>query len=588
MTKPNRLAIAPMLVATALLLDGCGGGSDTPASTPPPVADVPIIPPVVVVDPAVEVTFPTGLAVGSPAEVSATAAVAARLRDQDTRRYALDFRRATWGALKRGDLRQLVQLAGELIPISNAHAAVAHQLELQASADLVEDVLSGDASIELGTVLDFQKLFAVASNAQCYGPSLAYASHENASPPGSAAGTLPGGDLGLWLKYESGTEPCVTAQLNRRVRGIKAQSMQGLFMMAAMRRVVAASATLDMPAASASTDLSVEFATLLHGYAAFAEFNVSAATISRDADSTYTYRLALDNDLAGAGAKLSEIIMIHTPGASSAAFTGVMQIAAFSLSADAAMGCSDLIDSATGMYKVASIGTLKYDRAGTTMSFNSRSGNYCGHPTSTTGTAHGAEVAAYTAAGELNPAISLPTKVRGSTKGWVGNFSRFAADFELDSIEGDFIYAWQAGPQDANSRMLAMHAAYNTVTEIRTVQGFFGYAADISTTDGSLAGMICNWAGPGNSHATVSKFQSQTAELAAAATDFIIPAGGSKITFAPTNNCDSTTTQFDVDVSQTLEPVEGVGTVNDLDLPAGANTVQQEIQARGFVSPALY
>jgi hypothetical protein len=39
-----------------------------------------------------------------------------------------------------------------------------------------------------------------------------------------------------WLEYEAGGQPCVAAQLNRRIDGVKGQTQQGLLLMAALRR----------------------------------------------------------------------------------------------------------------------------------------------------------------------------------------------------------------------------------------------------------------------------------------------------------------------------------------------------------------
>jgi hypothetical protein len=43
-----------------------------------------------------------------------------------------------------------------------------------------------------------------------------------------------------------------------------------------------------------------------------------------------------------------------------------------------------------------------------------------------------------------------------------------------------------------------------------------------------------------------------------------------------------------VNVDGTIGAGEGVGTTTDLDVPSGAYTVQQEIESRGFVKPALF
>jgi hypothetical protein len=43
-----------------------------------------------------------------------------------------------------------------------------------------------------------------------------------------------------------------------------------------------------------------------------------------------------------------------------------------------------------------------------------------------------------------------------------------------------------------------------------------------------------------------------------------------------------------VNVNGTIAAGEGVGTTNDLDVPTGANSVQQEIESRGFAKPSLF
>lgn len=570
-------------LAVAIALTGCGGG-DSAAVATGPVTTTPVVPVVV----AAEATFPTGLAIGSPAELSATVATASTSPRDSALRFAADYGRALWSAVSGRDGVQLAKLAGRAIPISSAYAAAAKSPDLASDILIVQKVLSGDSTVSLATVLNFDKFFIGATNAPCYGPSMKYEQHQDAPPATSNSGTLPGGDLGIWKEYEN-AQPCVAAQLGRRVRGVKAQTQQGLFMMAGMRRIVATTASLAMPAAGATTDLTVEFESMLRGQPQFAAFDVGVASIARDTSGNiYTYRLTLNNGLTGADAKSGEIIMIHTPGASSTAYAGVIQVAAFALGNDTPMGCSDMKDSATGLYQTAMVSTLKYTRADNDVSFNNRSGNYCGHAASFAATAFGAAVASYTSGGELDPAVSITGGVRGTTKGWVGNFSRFAGDFKLDHLDGDFRYAWQAGPQDGRSRMLALDTTYNTVSETRTLSGYFGFGSDISSANAGMLGMICNWAGPGNNHTPLAVFQSQTAQLSASAEEFIIPAGGSKITYAPTTDCSSTSTKFDVNVDGTVGATEGLATVHNLDVPGGTRTIEQEVESRGFTSPTLY
>jgi hypothetical protein len=536
-------------------------------------------------------TFPTGLAVGSPAQVKLAGAKAELVPSvrPGVWRYLSDYGRAVWDAFSQRDAGTLARLAGQLLPVSTAQAASADQLELKALANSVASVLAGDPMLPLDSVLDLNRLFAGGGNANCYGPSIDYAHHENASSPAMESGMLPGGDLGMWLEYEMSTQPCVAAQLSRRIDRVKGQAMQGLLLMAAMRHSVETTSGLAMPVAGASTDLATAFEAKLHESPKFVQTKLRAATIALDAGGkTYTYRLVFDAGTTGADAKFAEVIMNHVPGASESEYAGVMQVAAFSLSGDAARGCSDTKDSATNMFQVAAVSSVRYTRNADKLSFSSRAGSYCGQPSSVSSTAYASDVATFTSTGDLDATVKLTSSMRGTTKGWIGDFSRFAGDYDLDTVEGDFLYAWQAGPMDGSARSLALDIQYNTATELRTLQGFFAFAGDISASDGSLLGMICNWAGPGNNHTPQLMFQSQTATMTAGATEFTLAAGSSKLSYAPTNTCSSTTTEFDRNLNHTLEAGEGAGTMSELDKPSGALTVQQEIESRGFAIPTLY
>lgn len=570
-------------IALVLTLAACGGGSDSSSGT--------------VANNnsnnsgggnTVEATaFPVGLAVASPAETTSSQIVA-QVQKVSPLRFAADLGRNIFKYAKAGDWSKMASLTPALLPGTTARAADGSNFSLNTAALTIEAVLSGSSSVSLEDVLQFQDLFRSGANANCYGPSIDYANHDNGSP---ASGELPSGDLGLWLEHNSGPEgqtPCVAAQLNQRVSGVKAQTMQGLLMMAAMRYTVSSSSTLDMPSSGGTTDLTTAFESLLHTYPAFSSLNVSAATIGLDsAGEVYTFRLVIDNGATGANARSGEIIMAHNPGATDSEYTGVMQVAALSLGNDAAMGCVNEKDSATNLFQVASISSVRYARNGNDIDFSARNGNYCGTPADDSSN-YAADLAGFDDSGELDPSVKNQAKTDGSSKGWLGNFSKFAGSYDSELVEGNFLYAWQAGVMDDKSRMLSMTMDYDAVSSSYTLQGFFGYADNIVDTNGTLLGMICNWAGPGNNHNLLSAFQSQTAELSGSATAFTIPTGGSKITYAPTNNCDSTTTQYDVDANGTLDAGEGVGTVNDLDAPAGGRTVQGEIEERGFVTPTLF
>lgn len=570
----KRCLLTPVAVALALVVSGCGGSATNNTSTTSTIT------------PAAADTFPSGLSVGVPTEVNNSTTVATL--PFDGLRFAGDFGQATVQAWQQADASQMLRWVTAALPIGRANAAPA-QLDLKAQATVIEKVLSGDSAVSLDVLLDVNKLFTSSNNATCYGPTMPYANHENAGG-GSASGTLPSGDLGLWSETEGATTtPCIVAQLTQRVAGVKDRTKQGLMMMAVMRRVVAAN-SLVLPTAGTDLDLKLALQTRFNLLAAFTGVSVDAASIAlNSAGDTYTYRLVLSRG-SGALAKTGEVILKHTPGAVATEYSGVMQVAGFSLSSDAAFGCSDFTSGSN--YEIAQVSTLKYTRNGNNVTFGSRDGGFCGAP-ATSSVNFGADVATFTSDGQLDPTVKITgggmTPARGSTLGWRGNFSRFAADYDKDTLDGSFLYAWQAGTGDSHSRALAARSSYNTATEVRSLKGYFAFADEISTTTGALLGMICNWAGPGNSHTPLSSFQSQTATLTSGASSYVIATpSDSKITYAPTNNCNSTTTEFDANANGTLASGEGSPTTANLDVPAGSLTVQQELVSRGFSIPSLY
>lgn len=569
----------PIAAGVTMSVMACGGGSKSDAGGSASTSTA-------------ASTFPTGLAIDSPTAVGEGTAPTAAARFNGLR-YATDWIRAARQAWQQGDTQALARLSTAALPMGSAHARNGRAPALHEKAALIEKVLSGDSSVPLAAVLDLDDLFSTGGgNANCYGPTLLYASHQDSSG-GPDSGTLPGGDLGLWTATEGNTAvPCVAAQFNARVSGVRRQTVQGLLMMAAMRKAIAVSPTVSMPAPGNTVNVRLPMAAALGVAFAGRPFvlRTDLATVSLDsAGSTYTYRLVLDNDRAGDDYRRGEIIMRHTPGDGDTAYSGVLQVSGFQHSNDAALGCTDTKSSDHTWFQTARVSTVKYSREGGDVQFSARAANYCGHPSDDAGLDYGAQVASFQADGQLDPTVKLSAQVRGSTLGWRGNFERFAGDYDRDDVTGTFLYAWQAGTGDSHARALVAASTLDTVSGDRTVQGHFAFSGAIDGSHaGEVQGMICNWAGPGNSHTPTAKFQSQTAVLTASASSYAV-SGSSKITYAPTNSCNSTTTTYDVDVNGSLTSSEGVGTVADLDGLSGSHsTVDEELRSRGWSLPGLY
>lgn len=568
-----------LCATSAAILSACGGGSST-TSTSSTTTSV--------------TAFPTGVAVGSPTELSSTSSVVASLNLPPSQRFET-WALATWDAVKQGNWSDLKQLAWQGLPLMTAQASTDKVPEAKVTASEIEAIATGSRTLaQIGLTLN--DLFATQSpNAGCFGPKLYYQHHDNGSdttPAGSDPyPSLPSGDLGLWTAMDAETgQPCAAAQMNARLGKVKKQTRQGMLLMASMRRAIAASASLSMPVAGGQTDLTSAISTIVSALSASTTIN--AATLDLNGAGTiYTYRLVLSRG-TGASAESAEIVIRHAPGASLTQFSGVMSIVVSQLSSDPAFGCTDETTSisSTSYYKVASISTLRYDRNGTSLKFGSRFGQYCGAPLNASAD-HLGNLATLDSNNELDPSATLSGNTRSSVKGWRGNFSRFAGDLDKDTQAGDFLYVWQAGTGDSNGRGFQVHSAYNSGTETRTAKAFFGYTAAITGTPTSLQGMICNWAGPGNSHTPASKFQSQLMTLTSSATAWAMDNADSHIAYAPTTSCtidNSGTMVFDVDLSDTIDSGEGRSGTLDLDVPSGSNTVQQEINARGYTPPTLF
>lgn len=537
-----------VLVVTGWLT-ACGGGGDSDVTTATATAI------------GTRESFPIGLVVASPAELSSAAPTT-------TASSAM--------------ARSLAVSAG----------FGAGRAELTSTAAQIEAVLAGDTrSVSLAGLLSFGHLFQQDANAGCYGPSMLYANHEDGT--GTESGVLPGGDLGLWLPTDDRSgQPCVVAQLNERTAGVRLKTRQALLLMAAMRAMIANSGgTLALPAAGGRTDLTAPFTRVLALLPPLGGLTVQAATVALDASGKhYTYRLALAHG-SGSSARSGEVVLQHTPGATAIAYSGVLRMVGFDLGTDPAFGCSDRMSGSR--YQRAQVTTVRYSRHGDQIDFGARSGRYCGAPADLADADHAGQVAAFTSSGELDPAVRLDpgapgsAVVAGTSTGWRGSFDRFGGAYDRTTGTGQFLYAWQAGTGDRHARALAATATYDSATDTRTVQGYFAFSADLASTDGRLLGMVCNWAGPGMQHTPAALFQSQTATLTGLASTFTATA--SRLTYAPTNTCSATTTVFDANADGALAPGEGQGTLHALDTPASATTsVQGELVARGYRQPGYF
>lgn len=423
---------------------------------------------------------------------------------------------------------------------------------------------------------------ATLSHANCYGPTVAYANHDDST----TSGTLSVGDVAMWTDddtHTTGSPACSVAELDTQLGPIATQTQQSLLLTAAMRRTAATTGSGALPDPGASRDLTTQMAAQLAGL--LGGVTVQSATISALSDaSQYSYRLVLQRG-SGSSAETLEVVLLHTPNDTSERFAGVLQLTHSRLTASSTYGCTDTVDGGTSLYKVAHVTSLGYNRYDDALSTRLRSAQFCGGAANGS-TSHFADVSTVTESGEMDTTVFLDASgLRRAVKGWKRELVRYSADVNLSAFTGDYLHAWQNTPQETNSRVFLVHGGLSGNT--RSALVFHAFGGDLSLSDGTLSGMYCNWAGPGASHASVTAaFQSQSLSLGAGSWSRL----SSAIHYAPTNSCGASgSMSYDANGDGTRGSTEGAGTSSGLDLPTGGRTdVQSEAIERGYWAPTLF
>lgn len=122
-------------------------------------------------------------------------------------------------------------------------------------------MLTGAITPHTGVAFNANQFLKTPVNAGCYGPSVLYQGHPDASPPVSGIFQLPSGDVGIWNAVDSATDwACAPAQLDARMDGVAMRSNTSLMTLASLINV-ANSAGKPMPSAGATLDLTIEMNT---------------------------------------------------------------------------------------------------------------------------------------------------------------------------------------------------------------------------------------------------------------------------------------------------------------------------------------
>ncbi|MDO9234728.1 MAG: hypothetical protein Q7U28_01680 [Aquabacterium sp.] len=431
--------------------------------------------------------------------------------------------------------------------------------------------LSSSGLLSVGTLFDT----TAPAHAACYGPTVSYTNHDDS--PGSN-GTLAQGDVAMWADDDSATsQACSVAELNAQTQGLTGRTQQAFLLTAAMRYMISTATPSPLPAPGATTDIKTTTSTLLGPLLSGITIQTATVALNADADEI-TYRLVLTQG-SGAQAKSLEISLHHNLGGSGTAtdYNGVMQTTLAYLSPDAQIGCSDEQASA-GVYKVARLTSVGYSRQDQWLSSRLRSAQYCGHPT-LSGSSHMAELATLSASGELDPTAFLTGNTHNATA-WRQGFARLSQDMAISTMVNQFSYAWQdqaASSGSGHARLFSGFSELDVGTHARSLSVFHGYTDDISTTDGTMQGMICNLNGPGSTHTIQQLAQYQRLSLSSSANAWL--RNDSRQRYAPTNSCSASS-------GMTVDGLSGSS--HHLLTPTGlSTTIDEEILDMGFLPPVL-
>ncbi|MBU0506620.1 MAG: hypothetical protein ABII18_07455 [bacterium] len=428
--------------------------------------------------------------------------------------------------------------------------------------DEIATLLSGSAACSFNP----EDFLQQDEDAECYGPEVSYDEHPDATSSADTAGTLPVGDLGLWVETDPASgNACAASQLDARMTGMEAKTSAALSGLATMLCVANANGVV-LPDASSPGSVSVlpEMIAL-----SITDTTINVATVTYVVSTgNYTYELDFDYT-PGTDLYNVYVDMEHASTTDPAIYSGDLSILVnerFSGAYGTNCPSTDITHNTSVQYNMLS---------STEAQMEVRSGEFCGH------NADGRD-----GNGIIDPSLKYSAT---TPNGWGNNFAIFTANFDPSDLDGHYAYSWQAGHFDGNTRVL------NLTVENSGVDAFayFGYGDDVETTNGQVAGFICNWTGPNNDHTIIeyAQFQDMTVDAYG-----VVNSVTANIEYAPTVSCEYDGTGafiFDTDADTLLSDEDPtIAIVNDLEAGDeldgdGIPTIEEVIEFEGFILPTM-
>lgn len=408
---------------------------------------------------------------------------------------------------------------------------------------LINTILNGSTASSCS--FDPEFFITQGTDADCYGPTVAYEAHPDASGPGDPNydGTLPPGDVGMWSETDNETgHACAAAQLNARLESMDERSLGALMGLASL--VCTANVnSLSLPSNS-SLDLTTEINSL--GITNTTFNTASIAHSNSSGSDQWSYELVFTFILESDSFDITALLT-HIPGSTTNTYQGRLTTMVND-TMDPAGGCPSINQTYNG--------SLLYNKtAADNFNVEVMEANFCEHDSD----------------GTTDGLVDPAKKYNGGadSDGWANNFSIFITDFDPTSLEGNYAYSWQAGDQDQYTRVLNAVVTEDEDSSDLSGEAFYGFGDDVEETDGAITGFFCNWAGPNGSFNTGENFQTlaQNQTMSLNDTSGKFDADSSSITYAPTNSCNYDglgTFTYDSDANGTVDTNPATTIPNDL------------------------
>lgn len=419
-------------------------------------------------------------------------------------------------------LRHAVAPLGITTPTAHTATTISSSSSLLPSAEaaslktFAEFGTSYAARLESASVADavagYRLLALNGPTVNCYGPSISlFSNHPDGACGGSCS--IPSGDLGIWVATQGvNDEACSAAKMNSIVAQLQNMTTNGLILMAGVNVAVRLKGAA-MPAAGESVDVTTEMAT------AITAFTVTSATLANattGVDSVYVTTITGTSS----GNPISMVLKHSPTSADNTTYKGIYY--------------GYLPQGSSG----AMAYSLTYERTTSAVTFFLKSGQ--------------TDAGSFDASGMLNASGALDF----SSTTFGQNGYRTLVQIDPTTNLGTAYLAWQAGKLDGATRVFQVNTSSSG--GVSSGVSYFGFGDAITTSDGSITKMICNWAGPNNNHTGLSnKAQAQLIQLNT--TSGVFTPTTNFITYVNTNNCNNVGS-YEMSQPPGQSPVSGGGT----------------------------